>query len=219
MQYFNLHTHRYTKQPDILELVNQYPQEFDASIPFYSIGIHPLFIDQDRLEKDFQILEQKVALPECLAVGECGLDKRSETPFDLQLAVFEKQLLLAEKYGKPVVIHCVAAFQELIESKNKLRITVPILIHGFSKKQQLAQQLLDNGFYLSFGKYLLLNPELEAVFKNTPEDRFFLETDTVEEGIHDVYALAAKYKGVTVAEIQNQVNRNVSAVFKNDNLK
>lgn len=214
MQYFNLHTHRYTKQPDILELVNQYPQEFDASIPFYSIGIHPLFIDQDRLEKDFQILEEKVALPGCLAVGECGLDKRSETPFELQLAVFEKQLLLAEKYGKPVVIHCVAAFQELIEHKNKLKITVPILIHGFSKKKQLAQQLLDNGFYLSFGKYLLLNPELETVFRSTPNDRFFLETDTIEEGIHAVYALAAKYKGVTVAEIQNQLNRNFSTVFK-----
>jgi len=215
MQYFNLHTHVYTSQEDILELVNQYPQEFDAGLPNYSIGIHPLFINQDRLESDFEILEQKVALPECLAIGECGLDKRSETSFKIQLDVLEKQLLLAEKYQKPVVIHCVHAFQELVELKNKLKITTPILIHGFSKKEQLAKQLLDNGFYLSFGKNLLRNPELETVFTNTANHRFFLETDMIEEGIHEVYALAAKYKKITVTELQQIILNNFNTVFKN----
>ncbi|MFA9187942.1 TatD family hydrolase [Flavobacterium magnesitis] len=215
MQYFNLHTHVYTSQEDIVELVNQYPQEFDAGLSNYSIGIHPLFINLDRLESDFKILEQKVTLPECLAIGECGLDKRSETAFEIQLDVLEKQLLLAEKHQKPVVIHCVHAFQELVELKNKLNITTPILIHGFSKKEQLAKQLLDNGFYLSFGKNLLRNPELETVFTNTPNDRFFLETDMIEEGIHEVYALAAKYKKITVTELQQIISNNFNTVFTN----
>lgn len=215
MQYFNLHTHVCTHQEDILELVNQYPQEFDASLPNYSIGIHPLFIDKNRLESDFKILEEKLSLPECLAVGECGLDKRSETAFEIQLHVLEKQLLLAEKYQKPVVIHCVHAFQELVELKNKLKITIPILIHGFSKKEQLAKQLLDNGFYLSFGKNLLRNPELESVFVNTPDHRFFLETDMIEEGIHEVYVLASKYKKITMAELQQIISNNYNSVFIN----
>lgn len=214
MEFFNLHTHVFTNQPNILELVNQYPQEFDASIAFYSIGIHPWFIVEKRLESDLQIIESKLQEPNCLAAGECGLDKRIDIPMELQQSVFEKQLLLAEKYQKPVVIHCVAAFQELIDTVNRLQITVPILIHGFSKKEQLAKQLLDNGFYISFGKYLLLNPELESVFKSMPDDRFFLETDTVEEGIQEVYALAAKYKGITIEAIQKQVNSNFETVFK-----
>lgn len=214
MEFFNLHTHVFTNQPNILELVNQYPQEFDASIAFYSIGIHPWFIVEERLESDLQIIESKLQEPNCLAAGECGLDKRIDIPMELQQSVFEKQLLLAEKYQKPVVIHCVAAFQELIDTVNRMRITVPILIHGFSKKEQLAKQLLDNGFYISFGKYLLLNPELESVFKSMPDDRFFLETDTVEEGIQEVYALAAKYKGITIEAIQKQVNSNFETVFK-----
>jgi TatD DNase family protein len=214
MEFFNLHTHVFTNQPNILELVNQYPQEFDASIAFYSIGIHPWFIVEERLESDLQIIERKLQEPNCLAAGECGLDKRIDIPMELQQSVFEKQLLLAEKYQKPVVIHCVAAFQELIDTVNRLQITVPILIHGFSKKEQLAKQLLDNGFYISFGKYLLLNPELESVFKSMPDDRFFLETDTVEEGIQEVYALAAKYKGITIEAIQKQVNSNFETVFK-----
>jgi len=215
MQFFNLHTHQFTNQPDVLELVNQYPQEFEAAIPFYSIGIHPLFIDENRLEKDFQILDQKLAMPQCLALGECGLDKRSETPFELQQSVFEKQLILAEKYQKPVVIHCVAAFQEVIEIKKRLKITVPIIIHGFSKNEQLAKQLIDNGFYISFGKYLLRNPELKSVFKSILNDRFFLETDTIEEGIRDVYALAAKYKELELNELQEIINKNYNKVFKN----
>ncbi|MFV5695293.1 TatD family hydrolase [Flavobacterium sp. LB3P122] len=214
MQYFNLHTHKFTNQPDILELVNQYPWEFDATIPFYSIGIHPWLIIEERLESDFAIIESKLQEPSCLAMGECGLDKRIEVPMELQQLVFEKQLLLAQKYQKPVVIHCVAAFQELIEITKKLKITVPILIHGFSKSEQLAKQLLENGFYISFGKYLLLNPELETVFKGMPNDRFFLETDTAQESLATVYALAAKYKGISVEEIQKQVNSNFLEVFK-----
>jgi TatD DNase family protein len=213
MAFFNVHTHKFTNQPDVLELVNQYPQEFDAAIPFYSIGIHPWYIDEERLESDLEIIENKLQEPNCLALGECGLDKRIEIPMGLQELVFEKQLLLAEKHQKPVVIHCVAAFQEVIAIKKKLNSSVPMLIHGFSKNTQVAKQLLDNGFYLSFGKQLLQNPELRTVFESITNDRFFLETDTVEEGIQAVYALAAKYKGISVEEIQEQINSNFNTVF------
>jgi len=213
MHFFNLHTHKYTNQPDVLELVNQYPQEFDAEIPFYSIGIHPWYIVESRVEADLEIIESKLQQNKCLAIGECGLDKRIEIPFDLQVSVFEKQLALAEKYRKPVVIHCVAAFQEVIEIKKRLNITVPMLIHGFSKNEQVAEQLIDNGFYISFGKYLLRNPELELVFKSVPNDKFFLETDTIEEGIRDVYALASKYKGLELKELQNIIEENYKVVF------
>ena len=214
MEFFNLHTHKWTNQSNVLEIVNQYPQEFDATIPYYSIGIHPWFIVEERIEADLAIIESKIQEKNCLAVGECGLDKRIETPMELQQMVFEKQLLLAQKHQKAVVIHCVAAFQELIAIKKKLNISVPMLIHGFSKNAQLAKQLVDNGFYISFGKYLLLNKELEAVFKSVPNYRFFLETDTVDEGIEAVYGLAAKYKGISVKEIQEMVNNNFLEVFK-----
>jgi len=213
MKYFNLHTHQFTNQIEVLELVNQYPQEFDARIPFYSMGIHPLYIDENRLESDFQIVAEKLALTECLALGECGLDKRSETSFEIQQSVFERQLALAEKHQKPVVIHCVAAFQELIEIKKRLKICVPMIVHGFSKKIELAKQLIDNGIYVSFGKNLLRNPELESVFQNIPNDKFLLETDMVEEGIQVVYTLAAKYKELELSELQEIVNKNFNTVF------
>lgn len=213
MKFFNLHIHKSTSNPDVLELVNQYPWEYDGAIPFYSIGIHPWFIVEERIKSDLEIIESKLQESNCLAVGECGLDKRIEIPMDLQQAVFEKQLLLAQQYHKAVVIHCVAAFQEVIETKKRLKISVPIIIHGFSKNEQVAKLLVDNGFYISFGKYLLQKPELESVFRSVPDNRFFLETDTVAETIDEVYALAAKYKKCTIEEIQLQINKNFNKVF------
>jgi TatD DNase family protein len=214
MNFFNLHTHQSLIQANVLELVNQYPQEFDASIPNYSIGIHPWHIVEDRIDEDLSIIESKLKDKKCLAIGECGLDKRIEFPMALQQMVFEKQLALAEKYRKPVVIHCVAAFQEVIAIKKKMAISVPMIIHGFSKNKQTAEQLIANGFYISFGKYLLRNPELELVFKSIPKERLFLETDTIDEGIAAVYELAAKYKNIEIVEMKAIINANFDTVFK-----
>ncbi|UWY27259.1 TatD family hydrolase [Flavobacterium sp. TR2] len=214
MKYFNLHTHQFTNQSDVLELVNQYPKDFDASIPFYSIGIHPWYIDENRLDEDLKIMEEKLQTENCLAIGECGLDKRIEVPFDLQISVFEKQLELATKFKKPVVIHCVAAFQEVMAIKKKMKISVPMIIHGFSKNNQLASQLTSAGFYLSFGKYLLKNQDLKSVFQNVPNDRFFLETDTIEESIKQVYDLACEYKELNLKELEGIISSNYISVFK-----
>lgn len=216
--FFNLHTHHFTDNSDILELTNQYPNDFDESIPFYSIGIHPWYIVDNEIDNYLKIIESKLKLDNCLALGECGLDKRIDYPFDKQVAVFEKQLLLSKKYNKPIILHCVGAFQEIIEIKKRLKITQPMIIHGFSKNIETAKQLLDNGFYLSFGKYLLLSQslgtELKTVFNQIPNDQFFLETDTISESLQDVYKLAADYKNISISELQEIININVKTVFK-----
>lgn len=214
MEYFNFHTHQFTNQSNVLELVNQYPKDFDPSIPFYSIGIHPWYIDENRIDEDLKIIEEKLQTQNCLAIGECGLDKRIEVPIELQISVFEKQLELAKKFKKPVVIHCVAAFQEVMAIKKRMNIKVPMIIHGFSKNNQLAEQLIAAGFYLSFGKYLLKNPDLKTVFQNVPNDRFFLETDTIEESIQQVYELASEYKSLNIKELQGVISSNYKGLFE-----
>lgn len=217
MEFFNFHTHEFTNQSTVLELVNQYPNEFDNSIPFYSIGIHPWYIKEDRIDEDLKIIEEKLQTKNCLAIGECGLDKRIKISLEQQVIVFEKQLALAEKYKKPVVIHCVAAFQEIIEIKKKMKISVPMIIHGFSKNSQIVNQLIKQGFYISFGKYLLKNPDLKAVFQDIPNDRFFLETDTIDENIKQVYDLASEYKNITIRELQEIISSNFTDVFQRNN--
>ena len=210
----NLHTHKFSNLSDVIEVVNQYPWEFDASIPNYSIGIHPWYIDENRLESDLEIIKEKLQLSECLALGECGLDKRIEIPLDLQISVFKKQLEIVKQTKKPIILHCVAAFDELIAIKKELKISNPLIIHGFSKNEQVAKSLLNNGFYLSFGKYLLRNPDLEKVFTFAPENQILLETDTIEESIYEVYKKAASIKGISVEEMKSIVFTNFSKVFK-----
>jgi TatD DNase family protein len=210
----NLHTHSSSNDPNVFEVVNRYPYEA-IDVPHYSTGIHPWHIDVAKANEHLSIIEQRLQTPECLALGECGLDKRIEIPLEVQAEIFEKQLLLAKKYKKPVILHLVAAFQELIEIKKRLDVDVPMVVHGFSKNIQVAKQLLDNGFYLSFGKYLLRNPELSDVFAGVPNDRFFLETDTIEEGITEVYQKAALARNMNMDALTAQVGNNFKSVFKN----
>jgi TatD DNase family protein len=208
---YNLHTHKFSGNENVLEIVNQYPSDFDENASFFSIGIHPWYIDAANVDKHLKIIEEKLQLKNCLALGECGLDKRIDTSLEFQTSVFEKQLVLAQIYKKPVILHCVSAYQEVIEIKKRMKIEQPMIIHGFSKNFQVAKSLLDNGFYLSFGKYLLRNPELASVFEQVPDEKFFMETDTIEETIEDVYAKAASIKNVN---IEIQVENNFKKVFQ-----
>lgn len=208
---YNLHTHKSSDLENVLEIVNQYPNEFDDAVKYFSVGIHPWYIDVEKTADYLRIIEEKLQLENCLALGECGLDKRIEIPLEIQVEIFEKQLLLAKKHKKPVILHCVSAYQEVIEIKNRLKIEVPMVIHGFSKNGQVAKSLLDNGFYLSFGKYLLRNPELAFVFEQVPNHQFLLETDTIEETIFDVYEKAASIKKIN---IENTVESNFKSIFK-----
>lgn len=212
--FYNLHTHSSSGNPNVFEVVNRYPYE-PIAVCYFSTGIHPWYIDTEKLEEHLAIIEERLYLPNCLALGECGLDKRIEIPLQIQIEVFEKQLLLAKKHQKPVILHLVAAFQELVEIKKRLQPGVPMIVHGFSKNWQVAKQLLDSGFYLSFGKYLLRNPELSGVLAQVPDNRLFLETDTIEEGIAEVYAKAALARNVDIKDLENIVSTNFKTVFNN----
>jgi TatD DNase family protein len=212
-KFINLHTHNFSNNEDVLEVVNQYPWEFDDAVPNYSIGIHPWYIDNERLQTDLNFIKEQLNLNECLAMGECGLDKRIEIPFQNQLKVFQQQIELAQISKKPIILHCVASFDEVIAIKKEMNIENPMIIHGFSKNKHVAKLLLDKGFYLSFGKYLLRNPELTSVFEYVPNDRFFLETDTIEETIVDVYQKASNIKNIKIEDLEEVVKVNFNKAF------
>ena len=214
MKFINIHTHQFSNLTNVLEIVNQYPWEFDDAIPQYSVGIHPWYIDQNRFFSDLVFIQDKLNQPQCLALGECGLDKRIKIPFSYQIDVFQKQIELVQALSKPIILHCVASYQEVIAIKKEMKIDNPMIIHGFSKNIPVAKSLLDNGFYLSFGKNLLRNPDLESVFNYVPMDRIFLETDTIKETIFDVYNKAATTKKITIEDLKENIRTNFNKVFK-----
>lgn len=213
MKFVNLHTHFYTHSENNLEIVNQYPNEFSDEIPLYSIGIHPWHIDDNRLSDDLKIIKEKLSLNNCISLGECGLDKRIEKIYSTQIAVFESQLELLQEVSKPVILHCVASFDEVISCKKNSGLSSPFIIHGFSKNYQVAKQLLNQDFHLSFGKYLLRNSDLGEVFRQIPNEKIFLETDTIAESLEEVYTFAAKCKNISVEEMKEIVWNNYQTVF------
>lgn len=206
----NIHTHHSTGHEEGVEIVNQYPTTLDTSLPAYSVGIHPWYINEECIEEELALLEQQLQGVNCLAIGECGVDKKITIPLNVQIDVFKKQLLLAEKYKKAVILHVVSAYQEVIVIKKELNITVPLIIHGFNKKQQVAESLWKNGFYLSFGKHLIYNAALRDTFAQIPKELIFLETDdAVEITIEEVYRVAEQLHW----DIERQIEENYKRVF------
>lgn len=206
----NLHTHTFTDSKNGIEIVNQYPDRLDTSIRYFSVGIHPWYIVENKIEKELQLMKETLNHPNCLAIGECGLDKKNDLPLKIQVEVFKKQLKLAEKYKKAVILHVVSAYQEIISLKKEMKISNPLIIHGFNKKKQVAESLWKNGFYLSFGKALVDNEQVQEAFLNTPENHVFLETDDSDVTIEAVYEKAIALK----PNIEMLIEKNFSKLFK-----
>lgn len=180
-----------------------------------SAGIHPWYIKMEDWQKDLQTLKKWIDNEQIIAIGECGLDRLAQVSIAQQLLVFDAQIKLAEQVQKPVIIHCVRAFNELIQWKIQNKPLIPLIIHGFNNKQEIAQQLLAHGFYFSLGT-VLVNPNSNAskVIKLIPIERLFLENDDRETPIETVYEAAANHLEISISELKNQIWANFATVFK-----
>lgn len=184
---------------------------------FYSLGIHPWFIERQDSKVALQTLKSALVDANLLAIGECGLDKLSGAPFPVQKSIFIKQLELAEQFRKPVVIHCVRAFNELLRIKAVFNPLMPWIVHGFNNKPSIAASLLELGCYLSFGKALLHpNSNAAKVLPAVPRDRIFLETDDSGLAIDSIYRAAATILQIDLPELQQCLENNFNRVFLHD---
>lgn len=212
MQYINLHTHHKSTEVDVISIQNLYPEDHIEN-HLFSVGIHPWYIDA-KSDAQFSILQEKATHKNCYAIGECGLDKVTSTNFALQETVFKQQIQLAEKLQKPLIIHCVKAYQEIFNIKKALLPQQTWILHGFNKNEQLAKQMLSVGYKLSFGAALLENSNLQRTFAHIDNKDFFLETDNTEVSIKEVYQKAAEVRDCTVQKLQQQIMSNFKEVFK-----
>ena len=146
----------------------------------YSIGVHPWYVSN--ADMDIKLKLEKERGRGEIAIGEIGLDRKiTEPDFDLQRQVFELQLQYAVDTDTPVIIHCRAAFNELIESIN--RIGVPPgggIIHAYSGSPELTEILIRKGLSFSMGGTLTYrNSRKRAeVLRIIYPDHFLLETDS-----------------------------------------
>lgn len=178
----DIHSHRLSYRDDTVVNLDYYEDVPDKG--FYSIGIHPWHTDclESDLQEIIETLRKKASKDNVVAIGECGLDKLKGAGFDIQKNIFEEQVKISEELSKPLIIHSVKSYNEIIELKKSLKPVQPWIIHGFRGKPQIARQLLNNGFFISVGEHF--NPKSVSI---VPENMLFFETDESTYSIEDIY--------------------------------
>lgn len=208
MDFFNIHTHSLVHPES--EILAQSPDLFPSDkLPVYtSIGIHPWFLTEENAESQWKALQKQVSHPSVLAIGEGGLDKLKGPDMELQVKILKQQVALSEEKSLPIIIHCVKAFNELIQLKKELRPHQPWIIHGFRGKEALAIDCIRHGFYLSYGEHFQ-----ENALKATPQEKLFIETDESEVPVQEIYQSIALVHGIGLQELMESVKKNVKEVF------
>ena len=208
--FIDFHTHSDRISPDLINLQTLHvtPESQAESLPnIYSLGLHPWFVQLETWEMAWVNLADLAKLSQVVAIGECGLDRNIDLPLETQISIFKKHIKLSEELQKPLVIHCVKAFAELIALKKNTKSTVPWIIHGFNKKEEVFQQLLKHDFYFSFGAAILsdLSPVTQAI-ATIPQGRFLLETDDRNDiSIEQIYDRAASLRHISLETLQTQL--------------
>lgn len=208
----DLHSHG-KPLPGSPTLQNLYEDFGQAEQPgFYSIGLHPWHFSDSTAEIRWEELVRSMYLPRVMAIGECGLDKLKGASWEVQINMLRRQIRLANFVGKPLILHCVKAWQEIQQVLEEEKVEVPVIFHGFQKNSVLANQLVEKGYYLSFGK-ALERQNVKEVFAGLPMNHVFLETDEAALEIDQVYEWAAEASGIEINSLALQIKQNAKQVF------
>ena len=169
---------------------------------YVTIGLHPIhtmasYHDTQELgggeaakaftskgeEFDFDFYKELGKNKKVVAVGECGLDyyRLDKETKEKQVEAFEAQIELAKEIGKPLMIHCREAFEDLIEvlrkNKSSLHKDYPGINHFFAGSKENARDLMDLGFYFSFGGVLTFTRDYDDLVRYIGLNKIMLETD------------------------------------------
>lgn len=216
MEFYDIHTHDAPTSTDEGEqshpcILNVYPLGFedakDASLGCsFSCGVHPWYSENANPQLTF--LEEITSDKRIIAIGEAGFDKLKGPDMATQKYAFEKQIELSERLQKPLIIHCVKAWDALFVSHKKYQPTQVWIIHGYKGKPELTRQLLKHGFKFSFGeKY---NKESLAL---VPLNSIFCETDVADIDIVSVYENLSQDLNLPLDEFCLQVEKNIMEIF------
>jgi TatD DNase family protein len=214
--FINIHCHAKPKIPGEFVIRNAYlPVQQDKlnNLPYAtSVGLHPWFIQQMSVNECSDRLIEAATSPKVLAIGEIGIDRAIHIPVPTQLTYFDAQVNIARALQKPVIIHAVRSYSDIIPFLKKSK--VPFIFHQFSGNGQQANELIKYNAYLSFGQNLL-DPKSAETFRNMPISQLFLETDiSTRMDISDVYAKASELKMLPIDELKSIVFHNFARILK-----
>ncbi len=204
---------------EVLELSKKYPQMYVA------LGIHPENVD-DYKNEDIDYVIEHINDSKVVAIGEIGLDYHyTKENKDVQIKLLERQLEIAEKYNKPVIIHSRDATLDTIETLKKYNVKG--VIHSFSGSLETARIYIKMGFLLGVnGVVTFKNCNLKEVIKEVGIKNIVLETDSPyltpvpfrgqrndSSHINDIAEFLCKELNISRDELEMETNGNVRRCF------
>lgn len=216
MYLYNIHTHKTGPQEidgyKVRYILNTYPDEFEekalgATGVWFSCGIHPWNAGDaaSRMDLLIKAAEDK----RVVFIGEAGLDKLKGPDMKIQAEVFRSQIELAIRLHKPLIIHCVKAWDELIALYKEYKTDIPWIIHGYRGNAEQTRQLGCLGFKFSIGEFFN-----EEAVRHIPLDSVFCETDMSELSICKVYESVSHNLGVPFEQFVEKVEDNIRIYIK-----
>ena len=213
LPFIDIHTHHPQQENDIVTVKNLFPGDTIGVFRgrnFYSAGLHPWHLKSEEENNEMlTLVEDALEFDHVIFVGECGPDHNARADFGEQMRVFEAQAFMAEEYNKPLIIHCVKAYNEVIRIHKKLKPSQPWILHGYSGNLQTTRQLAERNFLFSFGEILFTeNAKALESFVNLPAVGIFLETDESEMDVEQIYRKAASVRNIGVEELREKIVEN-----------
>jgi TatD DNase family protein len=218
MHFIDCHSHHINVESNTIQILNVMGDDDWLKVSGFcsgvlSFGYHPWFVgDVPDLKNMRDRLGFAAAMGNVVAIGECGFDKLRGPSWQCQEQVFRLHVDVSEHFHKPLIIHCVKAFSEIVALRKKWVPSQPWILHGFTGNPKMVSQAIEAGFFFSMG--LRHFEALGRLLPVIPLDRVFFETDDTKEAVRDVYLAAAVCLGITVGELQQMVWMNYCNVFK-----
>lgn len=188
----NIHTH--------------HPKSGERTIS--TLGIHPY--DAEGVTTDSIFAIERTAL-EYDAIGEIGLDYSTNINKEAQILLFKAQLEVARHLNKGVVIHCVKAFEEVMNILSRYNLPF-VIFHGFIGSPEQALRAAARGYYLSFGHRTFRSPKSIEALKVTPANLLFFETDDSSINIEQIYRQVSEVLGIPVPMLECVTNENFERI-------
>ncbi len=205
---FNFHTHNLDEKFGIINA-----ELFDSILEdkMYSVGMHPLQYVKNA-ESEMNYVKQIAQNSHVVMIGEVGLDPNSPVELELQKNIFEQHIEISESTNKPLLIHCVKYYNDLVQLKKKANPKSAWIIHGFRGKISVANELLKHGFWFSINEDILQDTEKTTqLISLVGIDKIFFETDAKHYNIRNIYNFAASVLNVKIDELIHRVKENLEA--------
>ena len=175
-------------------------------------GLHPWFVNGADLATCHAALQDLEAmLPRAVALGELGLDRgprMDSARFEQQKEMFGRQLQIAQRYNKPLVLHVVRAHDQTLHMLREHGQAWRGLVHGFTGAYEVARGYLDLGLAISVGGAVGRSgyKKLKNALGRIPRDQLLVESDAPDMA-PDTYArsLNEPESVWTVAQIIGQI--------------